>query len=359
MQQPLDTLQQQLEIVKQFEKLFNVANPIKLEEILGRKETEGTFLHFMRSDAENKCKLAFSSPTTTSSASTSDNLSEAIQDLKQFLKLSKPQETGILAKIFETEDPNAATFQILDTPNNRRRNVTFLNEVFSAMRAINKYKNDSNEYKAIQSLVSATKNLIAKQKKAVELAIDSENKSRKEASLDKCSVTLNTAFRAAKTINKYVATSPYREKRKQKGQDLSALEAKKQFRKKCARYTGAAVLATSGTAAIAFSTLMQFGPQFAMLASLNLPPVALAAVAVSGVAMVAAAAYVAYRTCKPAPVVVTASADAPVNTSYMQRLSQHSDCCLKLFKKPTTTSVATAQGNQVGGAPTRMVMDRV
>jgi len=99
-----------------------------------------------------------------------------------------------------------------------------------------------------------------------------------------------------------------REKRKAEGQDLSTLEAKKQFRKKCARYTGAAVLATGGTAAIAFSTLMQFGPQFAMLASLNLPPVALAAVAVSGVAMVAAAAYVAYRTCKPAPVVMS---DAP------------------------------------------------
>ena len=96
----------------------------------------------------------------------------------------------------------------------------------------------------------------------------------------------------------------------------SALEAKKQFRKKCARYTGAAVLATGGTAAIALSTLMQFGPQFAMLASLNLPPVALAAIAISGVAMLAAAAYVAYRTYKPAHAAsVDTTSDAPVVTN--------------------------------------------
>ena len=70
------------------------------------------------------------------------------------------------------------------------------------------------------------------------------------------------------------------------------------------RYLSAAALATVGTGAIAFITLMQFGPQFTVLASLNLPPVALAAVAVSGVAMVAAAAYVAYRTYKSATVVI-------------------------------------------------------
>ena len=457
MQQQLETLQQQMQVVEQFEKLFNVENPSKLEEILGTKETEGTFLHFMKIGAENKCKLAFSSPTTTSSTPTADNLSEAILHLKQFLTLSKPQETGMLATIFGTEDPNAATFQILDTPNNPKRNGTFLNNVISAMRAISKYKDGSNECNAIQSLVSATKNLIAKQKKAVKLAIAGENEAlitaKKLVSAEKITRFMRHHTTPSK-VNKEVAAamrelSDYK-KAKAIPEGLSALEAKKQFRKKCARYTGAAVLATGGTAAIAFSTLMQFGPQFAMLASLNLPPVALAAVAVSGVAMVAAAAYVAYRTYKPAPVVmsdapetsviaspaiatnyskflphvlatmgtgmvgfsalmqfspkvallmglhltpaalmsvaavgvllisaslylackayaksrvvateVTASADAPVNTSYMQRLSQHSDCCLKLFKKPTTTSVATAQGNQVGGAPTNMVMDRL
>ena len=56
---------------------------------------------------------------------------------------------------------------------------------------------------------------------------------------------------------------------------------------------------------------------------------------------------------------VTASADAPVNTSYMQRLSQYSDC-LKLFRNPTTTaSLATGPVVQKGDDPTKSaVMDR-
>ena len=320
MQQLLDTLQQQLEIVKQFENLFDVLNVSEFKIKLGKSDANGTFLNFMRDAAQKKCILAFNSPTTTSSTPPADNLAEAIACLKNFLKIKNPPA------LFGLIDPNAAIFEILDSRENAERNVTFFREVISAMQDIAQHKKGSAGYKDIQKLHSATKTLIQTQKEAVQQAIhavDYEKKSRKEASLDQCSTTLNTAFRAAKTIHKYVATSPYREKRKSKVQDLSAnvedlsaLEAKKPFRKKCARYTGAAVLATGGTAAIAFSTLMQFGPQFAMLASLNLPPVALAAIAVSGVAMVAAAAYVAYRTYKPAHAAsVDTTSDAPVVTN--------------------------------------------
>ncbi|MBP6918468.1 MAG: hypothetical protein KBB94_06100 [Legionellaceae bacterium] len=326
MQQPLDTLQEQLEIVEQFENLFNVNNDSEFKKKLGTSNADGTFMHFMGDTAEEKCRLAFSSPTATSPTRPADNLAEAITCLKNFLKIKNPQDSSLLSQVVGSlvgsEDPNAAIFRILDSRENAQRNVTFFDAVISAMLAIGKYKEGSEGLTAIQALFSATSKLIQTQKEAVQHAIQAvETSLAEQTAKEKIVKTVSSAiivskFAKSPQMKKRVKETRDNEAAKTIAEQHSALEAKKQFRKKCARYTGAAVLATGGTAAIALSTLMQFGPQFAMLASLNLPPVALAAIAISGVAMLAAAAYVTYRTYKPAHAAsVDTTSDAPVVTN--------------------------------------------
>ena len=340
MHQELERLQKQLQIVEQFENLFNVQNNSELKKKLGTSNADGTFMHFMGDAAEEKYRLAFISPTATSPTRPADNLAEAITCLKNFLKIKNPQDSSLLSQLIGSEDPNAAIFRILDSRENAQRNVTFFNTVISAMLAIGQYKKGSEGLRAIQALFFATSKLIQTQKEAVlhaiqavETSLAEQNealrKAKEPGSAEKIirfmrhtttpskvskkvqsAMTELSAYKKTKEIAEaHTATELSADKKtKEIAEAPTALEAKQQFRKKCARYTGAAVLATGGTAAIAFSTLMQFGPQFAMLASLNLPPVALAAIALTGVAMMAAAAYLAYRTCKPAPVVAS---DAP------------------------------------------------
>ena len=110
---------------------------------------------------------------------------------------------------------------------------------------------------------------------------------------------------------------------------------------KCACYINAALLATGGTVVLAFSTLMQFGPQFIMLASLSFPPLALAAVAITGLAILAAGIYLAYCTSRPgAPIGAKTNATTPESSGCLQRLSQ-SACCFKLFGRSTTVAEDT------------------
>lgn len=99
-----------------------------------------------------------------------------------------------------------------------------------------------------------------------------------------------------------------------------AAEATAAFRKKALRYTGAVTLATTGAVATTFSALMQFNPQFALWVGIHLPPVALASIAVTGLTMVAAAAFAAYRTYNPAPVVFGPAPEV-VATNYSKFLT--------------------------------------
>ena len=290
MQQQLDMLQKQMQVVEQFEKLFNSTNPQDFDTNLGSAKLPDTFVHFMQGDSAKKAALAFGD--------------------SQLSRVTRVLE-NIKGSTFEEDHE-------IKSKDNETRSFAFVNLSITAMKEYIGTKNPANEYilrkdKAIMQLRTNVSELIAAKKAAVQKAIDEVALQRKTESKEKIATTVAAALTIAKfskspDMKRKVEEKRNSNKAKMIAEEHSALEAKKQFRKKCARYTGAAVLATGGTAAIAFSTLMQFGPQFAMLASLNLPPVALAAVAVSGVAMVAAAAYVAYRTYKPAPVVMS---DAP------------------------------------------------
>jgi hypothetical protein len=410
----LQALKNNLQTIVKFEELFSsfdASNLTAYSQQFGKNETPGTFIHYINDksggmSAGQKIESAFANFTYDGERA------ELVEGIIEAVK-------GIVVQTKE----NAKHFTAINTENHASRAFSLVNLILTAARTTHPDR---------AALVARFNRLIALQKTAL---------TKKERDLKTAAAANNFRLIAGKLKSRHLLDEV---------RQTAAENRRANASKRTNLYLGAAALATGGTGAIAFSTLMQFGPQFAMLASLNLPPVALAAVAVSGVAMVAAAAYVAYRTYKPAPVVikdaseaketlgpvaatnyskflphvlatmgtgmvgfsalmqfspkvalfmglnltpaalisvaavgvlllsaslylackayaksrvvateVTASADAPVNTSYMQRLSQHSDCCLKLFKKPTTTSVATAQGNQVGGAPTSMVMDRV
>ncbi|NDH67674.1 MAG: hypothetical protein EBY22_07170 [Gammaproteobacteria bacterium] len=128
--------------------------------------------------------------------------------------------------------------------------------------------------------------------------------------------------------------------------ELRLAKAKSESLEKRACYINAALLATGGTVVLTFSTLMQFGPQLIMLAGLSFPPIALAAVAITGLAILSAGIYLAYCTSRPgAPIGTKTNATTPESSGCLQRLSQ-SACCFKLFNR-STTNVANDTSAQV------------
>ena len=119
---------------------------------------------------------------------------------------------------------------------------------------------------------------------------------------------------------------------------------------KRACYINSALLAAGGTVVLAFSTLMQFGPQFIMLASLSFPPLALAAVAITGLAILAAGIYLAYCTSRPgAPIGAKTNATTPESSGCLQRLSQ-SAYCFKLFNRSTTAAKTAKESSELRDA---------
>ncbi|MCX7119771.1 MAG: hypothetical protein NTZ86_07930, partial [Legionellales bacterium] len=95
-------------------------------------------------------------------------------------------------------------------------------------------------------------------------------------------------------------------------QKLRLTKAESESLEKRACYINAALLATGGTVVLTFSTLMQFGPQLIMLAGLSFPPIALAAIAITGLAMLVAGIYLAYCTSRPGvPIGTKTKATAP------------------------------------------------
>jgi len=124
--------------------------------------------------------------------------------------------------------------------------------------------------------------------------------------------------------------------------EAKCARAKEESIQKRARYINAALLETGGVLSLTFSILMKFSSSFAILVGLHLPPVALAVIAIAGLAMLATGAYYMprYRSDKlftpPNPTAVSSAQ----NTSCMQRLSQYA-CCFDIFKKPGHTAVNT------------------
>jgi hypothetical protein len=129
--------------------------------------------------------------------------------------------------------------------------------------------------------------------------------------------------------------------------ELRLAKAKSESLEKRACYINAALLATGGTVVLTFSTLMQFGPQLIMLAGLSFPPIALAAIAITGLAMLVAGIYLAYCTSRPGvPIGAKTKATAPESSGCLQRLSQYA-CCFKLFNRsnPNVANDTSAQVN--------------
>lgn len=291
MHQQLDTLQQKMEVIKQFENLFSSNNSKEFDEKLGSDKLPGTFFYFMKDDARKKAAQAFGDC-----------------------------EVRVIISILEhIKGSSFATNDDIKSPEAETHSLPFVNQVIIAMQQYNGEKNASKQYvhardNHIMRLRDATINLIASQKAAIQRAIEDARQAKMPASAEKLKRFVKHKVAIANPQVK-AAVDGLNDFKKAKG--IAEAHSKQvpttQFRKKIARYTGAATLATVGTGAVVFSSLMQFSPQLVLLAGLHLPPVALASVAVSGVAMLAAGAYVAYRTYKPAPLVVADDTDAAVN----------------------------------------------
>ncbi|MEI6096083.1 MAG: hypothetical protein WCR08_11615, partial [Gammaproteobacteria bacterium] len=263
--QTLAELNSSLKTVEKFEELFGSFNATNITEYgrkHGRENLPGTFIHYINDTTEGmnagqKIESAFANFTYDG---------ERAELVASIIKAVR----GIVVQTKE----NAQYFTAINTENHASRAFSLVNLILAAVRTTHPDR---------AALVARFNRLIALQKTAITQDL-------------KTLCGANNFARLAKARLKQLATT---ECSKNAAEDRASAS-----KRKANLYLGAAALATCGTGAIAFSTLMQFGPQFTMLASLNLPPVALAAVAVSGVAMVAAAAYVAYRTCKPATVVL-------------------------------------------------------
>ena len=286
MQQQFDTLQQQLQTVQQFEILFKSKNLQKFKEHLGTVDLENTFRHFMKDHAEAKAELVFG---TSDLGPNSDaiRLLEAVQ-----------------GSVYPANSP------IKSRTNPGLRALTFTNLVIDAIQQFDGKKNEENQFTStkdlhIQKLRRQTIAFVEAQKLAITQALQNvsaamqveETRVKTEQANREKEIQDDPDFIAAEKIaSEY--SSKIAEARLQQ-------EATAQFRKKFARYAGVATLATAGLSALTFSTLMQFSPQFVTLVGFNLPPVALAAVAISGMVVLAASVYAAYRTNQPAASGVT------------------------------------------------------
>lgn len=292
MHQQFETLQQQLKVIKYFEKLFDTNQPAQFTRNLGTASQEGSFLNVMLPMGPAGYALAFQKV----SIEPVFNFSKAIDALKPLLL---PQNKDAILKILESQNEELRIYE-------------FFNQLF--IQVGNYADSDKDTQNKISSLYFFTKKIIAKQKTAVQAAIEAARQAKIPASAEKLKRFVKHKVAKANPQIK-AAVDEFNDFKKAKAiaESYSKQVATTQFRRKIARYTGAATLATAGTGAIAFSSLMQFSPQFVLLAGLHLPPVALAFVAVSGVAMLAAGAYVAYRTYKPATTRGADDADAAVN----------------------------------------------
>ena len=288
--QTLAELDSSLQTIEKFEELLGSFDPMNLTNYskhFGKVNQPGSFIHYLNNKTDG---LNAKKRITSAFAGFTFDVQDERADLVCLIITS--------VKLIVTKtDKNTNDFTAIETENDPNRARSLVKLIFSA---ITKTASDRT------LLVNSFNRLIALQKTAITQAIATEKSSLKTVAVANKFARLASA--KLKQDHYLQATTAYNES--------IAEDRASASKRKTNLYLGAAALATGGSAAIALSTLLQFGPQLAILASLNLPPVALAAIAVTGVAMLAAAAYMAYRTYKPAPIspVGTAS-DALVVTN--------------------------------------------
>lgn len=113
-------------------------------------------------------------------------------------------------------------------------------------------------------------------------------------------------------------------------QERRAYLMKAASREKCMQTIGGMALAAGGIAFTAFSALMQFSPQFALLVGLNLSPIALISVAAIGVLLLSVGLYQAHKARTTSPVT------APVVVKPVSAMQDNPSFCFKLFGCSTT-----------------------
>lgn len=286
MQTRLETLRQHLAIVEKFETLFNTTEVAAFEH---KYRDENNDDNFIKNIKEKPFVAAFDQFKFSETDARTEHLAKAIALLKQIFG-SNSKVSAELAELDKDSSKrvkalfNLTIRAILNNtqPNLKAAFLTLTKTVMDTTLGSPTASDAANEplpnKTRLDELRSHVQQLIGFQKKSIEASI-------KET----------IPLVAAETEQKGVMAR----------------------RNKMVRYAGAGTALMLGAGLTTVSALMQFNPHFALLAGMHLPVAALAAVTVAGVAIAGLAAYVAYRTYRPAAVIPTetATSDAPALTN--------------------------------------------
>ncbi|MCX7089946.1 MAG: hypothetical protein NTU48_00605 [Legionellales bacterium] len=269
----LISLKTQLEIVERFESLFASKTVEEFNTALGAAENADSFVAYMGTNAKDKTSQAFDGFNFADDSAQVGLRVHVIDGLKKVITE-------------KTISINERTQQHLSnlTQKNADGAFSFFSLAITAFQSWNS-RNDTD----VSRIIRQVRDLIAAQKAAVLTAIaETAPKAAAEAEA-------NTKADIATAEDKIKA-----ERQKQ------ATEAAKAFGKKALYHAGVGTLFTVGAGLTTASVLMQFSPAFAVLVGVHLPVAALAALAVTGVAMTAAAAFLVYRSYHQAAVTTPA-----------------------------------------------------
>ncbi len=269
----LISLKTQLEIVERFESLFASKTVEEFNTALGAAENADSFVAYMGTNAKDKTSQAFDGFNFADDSAQVGLRVHVIDGLKKVITE-------------KTISINERTQQHLSnlTQKNADGAFSFFSLAITAFQSWNS-RNDTD----VSRIIRQVRDLIAAQKAAVLTAIaETAPKAAAEAEA-------NTKADIATAEDKIKA-----ERQKQ------ATEAAKAFGKKALYHAGIGTLFTVGAGLTTASVLMEFSPAFAVLVGVHLPVVALAALAITGVAMTAAAAFLVYRSYHPAAAVTSA-----------------------------------------------------
>ncbi|MCX7090411.1 MAG: hypothetical protein NTU48_03040 [Legionellales bacterium] len=286
MKERLDTLNHQLTLVGKFETLFNSRDLETFKQNLGNKQKPNTFISEIDSQ---KTRIAFDDFKFQATDARIANIDAAITLFKQIF----PADQKGLAELDKLDSEarvfyffNLAIGAMLRPPIATDTNLTDI--IFMVLATWTESPGHNPTLTRISTMLTHIRSLITQQKNMIEKEI---------------SAALPLAVAEAEAHLKQESTAA--------------------FRAKALRYAGAVSLFTAGAGLVTFSGLMQFSPHLilqigahlppvalAILTSLHLTPVILAALAATGVGMVGAAAYLAYRTYYPAAPVVAKPASS-------------------------------------------------
>lgn len=128
-------------------------------------------------------------------------------------------------------------------------------------------------------------------------------------------------------------------------QERRAYSMKAASRKKSMQTIGAMALAAGGIAFTAFSALMQFSPQFALLVGFNLSPIGLISVAAIGVLLLSVGLYQAHKARTTSPIT------PPVVVKPVPAMQDKPSFCFKLFGC-STARISAAMGYSAASGAT-------